>query len=182
MTKWEFTALASRILGIYLFVTGITPVLLIPFTQAMQINDFIQRGLAASALWTEIGVALFYVSGQLLYCIAGFLLWFKADKFAVRIFPEDSSPTTLTVSSNILPMVFSLTGVIIVALILPHLLGMFIAHNMAPDPQVPNWEKAHDILDLSGSFIQLLFGIWLTFGAGKISTTIQKVLSLTRDA
>jgi hypothetical protein len=52
---------------------------------------------------------------------------------------------------------------------------------MVSDPQVSNWDKTHDILDLSGSFIQLLLGIWLIFGAGKISTTIQSALSFTRD-
>jgi hypothetical protein len=184
MTKRDFAALSARILGIYFFVTGVTgivPVLLIPIIQTMQITDFIQRGAANSSLWMGVSVSLFSIIGQLLLPIVGLLLWFKAEKFAARIFPEESSPTTLTVSVNILPMAFSLTGIIIVALTLPHLLGMFVAHNMAPTLQVPNSEKAQGILDLSASLIQLLLGIWLIFGGGKISTTIQRALSLTRD-
>lgn len=181
MTKREFAALACKLLGVFFFVSSIGAVLLLPFTFGSQIEGFIPKGADLSSILLMILTVSLSMLGCFLYLIAGLLLWFKADKFAVCIFPEDSSPTTLTVSSNILPMAFSLMGVIIVALILPHLLGMFIAHNMASDSQVSNWEKTHDILDLSGSFIQLLLGIWLIFGAGKISTTIQSALSFTRD-
>jgi hypothetical protein len=181
MTKHELAALACKLLGIFFFVSSIGPVLLLPFTFGSQIDGFIQKGADLSSILLIFLTVSISILGSFLYLIAGLLLWFKSDKFAARIFSEDSPPTTLTVSPNILPMAFSLTGVIIVALILPHLLGMFIARNMVSDPQVSNWDKTHDILDLSGSFIQLLLGIWLIFGAGKISTTIQSALSFTRD-
>jgi hypothetical protein len=181
MTKRELAALACKLLGIFFFVSSISSVLLLPFTFGSQIDGFIQKGADLSSILLMILTVSISILGSFLYLVAGLLLWFKAGKFAARIFSEDSSPTTLAVSSNILPMAFSLTGVIIVALILPHLLGMFIAHNMASDPQVSNWDKTHDILDLTASFVQMLLGIWLIFGAGKISTTIQRALSLTRD-
>jgi len=181
MTKREFAALAARILGIYLFVRWVTPALLMPIVQGMQINTIVDRGGDSASLLPIIGIFSLSVIGTVLPILTGLLLCFKADKFAAYVFPEDSSPATLAVSSNTLPMAFALTGVIILALILPHMLGIFIAQNMASDAHVSSFERAQNILDLSASFVQVIFGIWLIFGAGKLSTTIKRVLNLTRD-
>lgn len=181
MTKRELATLACKLLGIFFFVSFIGPALTLPYTMWAQINGFMQRGADFPWMLLMILTSSTSILGNFLYLIAGLLLWFKAEKFAARIFSEDSCITTISVSEKLMPMALALAGVILLALIGPHLLVQIFRRIFLENSPQSGFSYTQEMIDLASSIIQVVVGIWLICGTKKIYVFIQAVHGATRD-
>lgn len=179
MNKRDVASIACRILGVYFFTKSIQEVPIFIFTL---VSTFAVAPQTLSGWLTFWGIAVSFLNATLTLGIS-LLLWFKARQFAERIFPEDSSPTTLAVDERFMPMALSLTGVVVLALTLPYLFSTTITYLTLPETlsHVPMDRIIRNRIDIGTSIFQILIGIWLVLGAGNISRIIKAAIHATRD-
>lgn len=184
MTKCDFAALACKLLGVYFFIKliGLVPMFIFTIVSSSIVSSF---ALASQEPISWIGFLSVVISFLNAIIVVGIslLLWFKARQFAERIFPEDSAPTTLAVDKNLMPIVLSVTGVIIIAIVLPRLFSQTITSLQSSDPLggLSSDKMMQNRIDGWVAVFQTLIGIWLVFGAGRISRIIKTAIHATQN-
>ncbi|MEO6906745.1 MAG: hypothetical protein ABI210_02535 [Abditibacteriaceae bacterium] len=179
MTKRDFAALACKLLGVYFFVNSISAVVQ---SILMIVNSSVMPPQDAFGWLNLLSTGSNLLIAAITVAIA-LLLWFKATQCAERIFPEDSLPSTLAADKNLMPIALSVTGVIVLAFTLPHLLSITSIYLTFPKSlgQVPVDQIVRNRIDAWVAVLQVLIGIWLVIGAGHISRMIKVVNRLTQD-
>jgi len=180
MTKRDLAALACKLLAVYFFIKNFSLVLIALSGVVMSLIQASQTVFG----WQIVLMSVINLIGPVVLLVIVYFLWFKADNCAQRLFPEDSAPTVLATDSGFMPVALALTGVIVLTVVLPHLLSLFAVYLKTPETfyHVPKYELARNRIDVATTIIQVLVGIWLVFGAGKISPIIKTIISATINA
>lgn len=184
MTKREVASLAFTIAGIYALVQAI-PLIgqLVSWFQmlatAMEKSDSAKFGE-----WGLITIAIILPFAGLVF--VGYLFIARSRKFALRMFPrglfpeEGAAPGAGASATDLQVVAFSVVGILVVAIALPHLLNgaAYLAYayvRAEPAKQIPWTSWAYFVAGL----LQLGLGVGLFFGGRGLASYWRKARPLS---
>lgn len=170
MKKNEIVILALKILGIYMFVQGLSTL-----GSSMGLGNF--SNYAALSLYL----------GILIILSSGLIIFFKAVAISKYILPVDEEAVaSFEISEDFQKAALRIFGIYVIVFSLPavvHIIGEILQAYFAGS-EIPEYlrKKQNKFLPLISQLLRLLIGVFLTLGAepvikllGRFDKTIEKI-------
>ena len=162
MKKNEIVAIALKILGIYIFVIGLSSIA----------TSTGMNGLSGFGNWS------LYL-GTIIYLISGLILIFKGENISKRLFHSDENIVEkFEISENFQKGALRVIGIYVAIFALPaliHIAGQIIEYTIL-NSDIPNHlqQKPNYIVLLVSQSVRFLLGVYLAIGPNSIIKVLSR--------